>query len=87
MITTRHNVMALSSLMALLVVTVAVAYVDLGVFHTAAAMLIALAKAVIIVLVFMRLRLSDALARLAFVGGLFWLAIMFVLTLSDYFTR
>ena len=50
-------------------------------------MLIGLAKAVLIVLIFMRLRPSGPLVMLAFAAGLFWLLIMFTLTLGDYFTR
>jgi caa(3)-type oxidase subunit IV len=67
--------------------TLGAAYLDLGVMHTPAAMLIGFAKAVLIVLIFMRLRPSGPLVMLAFAAGVFWLLIMFTLTLGDYFTR
>ncbi|HEY5706241.1 MAG TPA: cytochrome C oxidase subunit IV family protein [Terrimicrobiaceae bacterium] len=87
MTSTRKNTLALVVLMILLGVTLEAAYLDLGVLHTPAAMLIGLAKAVLIVLIFMRLRPSEPLVMLAFTAGLFWLLIMFTLTLGDYFTR
>jgi cytochrome c oxidase subunit 4 len=87
MTATRRNALALGLLMFLLGVTLWAAYLDLGVLHTPAAMLIGLVKAVLIVLIFMRLRPSGPLVMLAFAAGLFWLLIMFTLTLGDYFTR
>jgi cytochrome c oxidase subunit IV len=83
----QKNAFALAVLIILLGVTLAAAYLDLGVLHTPAAMLIGLVKAVLIVLIFMRLRPSGPLVMLAFAAGLFWLLIMFTLTLGDYFTR
>jgi cytochrome c oxidase subunit IV len=87
MTATRRNALALGLLMFLLGVTLWAAYLDLGALHTPAAMLIGLVKAVLIVLIFMRLRPSGPLVMLAFAAGLFWLLIMFTLTLGDYFTR
>jgi cytochrome c oxidase subunit 4 len=87
MTSTRKNALALALLMLLLGVTLGAAYLDLGVLHTPAAMLIGLVKAALIVMVFMRLRPSGPLVMLAFAVGLFWLLIMFTLTLGDYFTR
>jgi cytochrome c oxidase subunit IV len=87
MTSTRKNALALALLMLLLGVTLGAAYLDLGVLHTPAAMLIGLVKAALIVMVFMRLRPSGPLVMLAFAVGLFWLLIMFTLTLGDYFSR
>jgi cytochrome c oxidase subunit 4 len=87
MTSTRKNALALALLMLLLGVTLGAAYLDLGVLHTPAAMLIGFVKAALIVMVFMRLRPSGPLVMLAFAVGLFWLLIMFTLTLGDYFTR
>jgi caa(3)-type oxidase subunit IV len=87
MTSTRKNALALALLMLLLGVALGAAYLDLGVLHTPAAMLIGLVKAALIVMVFMRLRPSGPLVMLAFAVGLFWLLIMFTLTLGDYFTR
>jgi len=76
-----------AALMLLLAATVAFAYVDLGAFNTPVAMAVALAKAAMIVAVFMRMRESSGLMRLALFAGIFWLGILFALGLSDFLTR
>jgi cytochrome c oxidase subunit 4 len=48
---------------------------------------IATTKAVLILLYFMHLRYSPPLVWLVSGGSLFFLAIMFVITLADYFSR
>jgi cytochrome c oxidase subunit 4 len=75
------------SLMALLIVTVLVAYVDLGELNLAAAMAIAIIKAVLIVLFFMHVRYGRKLTGVFAAAGFFWLAIMLIFTLCDYATR
>jgi cytochrome c oxidase subunit 4 len=75
------------ALLALLALTWAVAYVDLGPFNLIAALAIAIAKAILIALFFMHIKGSNRLLHLAAVAGVMWLAIMITLTLSDYFTR
>jgi cytochrome c oxidase subunit 4 len=67
--------------------TVAVARVDLGVFNISVALLIAVAKATLVVLFFMHLKYSKPLIALVAVAGLVWLAILVGLTLTDYFSR
>jgi cytochrome c oxidase subunit 4 len=76
-----------AALVVLLVVTVAVAQVHLGILNTPIAMLIALAKAALIVLFFMHVHSAPPLVRVFAAGGFLWLAIMFVLTFSDILTR
>jgi len=83
----RVYLQVFAALFALLVVTVLVAQVHLGFLNTPIAMLIALVKAVMIVLVFMHVRYAPPLVRLFAAGGFLWLAIMFVLTFSDVLTR
>ncbi len=51
------------------------------------AMLIAGTKATLVVLFFMHLRWSDPASRMAAFAGIVWLAIMFILTCADFFTR
>ena len=75
------------ALLALLGLTIAAAYVNLGPFNTVAAMSIALAKAVLILLFFMHLRDSKPIIWVFAGAGFFWLGIMFALALSDYLTR
>ena len=74
-------------LMALLGSTVGVAYVDLGELNLAAAMTIAIGKAVLIILFFMHVRYGQKLTWVFAGAGFFWLAILLVLAMSDYATR
>jgi cytochrome c oxidase subunit 4 len=83
----KFNLRITAALLGLLLATVASAYVDLGPLNTAVSMLISLTKAALIVFFFMQVRREEAVTRLAAAAGVFWLAIMFVLTLSDYLTR
>jgi cytochrome c oxidase subunit 4 len=83
----KPYVLTTVALFALLVVTVAAAYVNLGPLNTVTAMAISLSKAALIVLFFMHVRRSDPLIRLFVAAGFFWLGIMLTLTLSDFLTR
>ena len=67
--------------------TVQIAFFDLGVFNTVAALTIAAFKAVLVVLFFMHVKYSTRLTWAVVIGGLFWLGIMLTLTLTDYTTR
>lgn len=67
--------------------TVQIAYFDLGVLNTVAALAIAAFKAVLVVLFFMHVKYSTRLTWLVVAGGLFWLGIMLSLTMADYLTR
>jgi cytochrome c oxidase subunit IV len=64
-----------------------VAYFDLGPFNTVAALGIAILKATLVVLFFMHVKDSTRLTWAVVLGGVFWLGILLVLTLSDYLTR
>ena len=67
--------------------TTAVSFVDLGPWSTVVALAIAAFKATLVVLFFMHIKYSRPLMRIVIAGGLFWLAIMLLLTLSDFMTR
>ena len=56
-------------------------------FNTIVAMTIAITKATFVVLYFMHVRYSARLVWVIVASALFWLAIMFALTFSDYLTR
>jgi cytochrome c oxidase subunit IV len=64
-----------------------VAYFDLGAFNTIAALAIAAFKATLVVLFFMHVRYSTRLTWAVVTGGLFWLGILLVITMSDYLSR
>ena len=74
-------------LLALLGLTIAAAYVNLGPLNTVAAMSISAAKGALIVLFFMHLRYSKPIMWIFAAAGFFWLAIMLALAMSDYLTR
>jgi cytochrome c oxidase subunit 4 len=67
--------------------TTAVSFVDLGPWSTVVALGIAAFKATLVVLFFMHIKYSRPLMRIVIFGGLFWLAIMLLITLSDFMTR
>ncbi len=68
-------------------ITVAVAYIDLGRLNAVAALAIACFKALIVVLYFMHVKYSTRLIKLTVIAGLYWMGIIFALTLGDYLTR
>lgn len=58
-----------------------------GQLNVIIALTIAVVKATLVVLYFMHVRYSSRLIWVVFTSALFWLAILFALTLSDYWTR
>ncbi len=70
------------------IVTVIVAFLDFpGPLNAVVALTIATIKATFVVLYFMHVRYSGRLVWLVIASALFWLAIMFALTISDYSSR
>ena len=74
-------------LLALLALTWAIAYVDLGPFNLIVALAVAIAKAMVIALFFMHIKGSSRVLHLAAVAGVIWLLFLISLTLGDYATR
>jgi caa(3)-type oxidase subunit IV len=74
-------------LIALLALTWGASQFDLQPFNAAIALLIAGIKVVVVILCFMRVRLSGPVERLFVVAGFVWLALLFGLMFSDYLTR
>ena len=83
----RAYVFVYLGLLVLLAATIGAARIDLGVFNTVIAIIIAATKAVLVILFFMHVRGSDPLTRVFVVLGFFWLSILIGLTLTDYLTR
>jgi cytochrome c oxidase subunit IV len=79
------------ALMVFTALTVFAAFIDLDHLfkgaNTVVALTIAVVKATLVVLYFMHVRYSSRLIWVIVVSGVFWLAIMFVFTASDYLTR
>ena len=83
----RTYALVLLALLVLTAVTTLVAFVDLGGFSVVAALAIAVCKMLLVALFFMHVRHSTKLTKLVVLGGLLWLAILLMLTLSDFTTR
>ena len=84
---TRTYFLTFAALMVLTVVTVLASFVNLGALNAAVALVIAAAKAVVVVLIFMHVRYGSRLTQLFACAGFIWLGILLVLTMSDYLTR
>lgn len=67
--------------------TVSAAMRDFGPWNIVIALTIATTKATLVVLYFMHARYSSKRTQLVIISGVFWLAILLFMTLSDYITR
>ena len=83
----RTYIVVFAALMVFTVVTVTVAFQDLGVLNDVAALTIAVMKTTLVVLYFMHIRHSSALSKLVVAAGFLWLIILIAFTMSDYLTR
>lgn len=84
---TRPLVITWAALLALLAISAGSALLPLGWFNTAIGLVIAAVKALLVVIVFMRLRTAHALLRIAAVTGVVTMALLFILSGADYATR
>ena len=65
-----------------------IATIDLGIFNTVVALLIATCKASIVVLFFMHVKYtSEKMTKAIVISAIFWLFLLLFLSLSDYATR
>jgi cytochrome c oxidase subunit 4 len=69
------------------VLTVVVAKFDLGPLNNIVMLAVAMAKALLVVLFFMHVRWASRLTWVVAASGLFWLLILFTLTMADYMSR
>jgi len=83
----RTYLAVFGALFILTILTVVVAYFDLGLLNTPVALGIAFFKASLVVIYFMGLRYNTPLTKLVAIAGFFWLIILFGITMSDYLTR
>jgi len=77
----------ITTLLVLTGITVFAAFVDLGPFNIVVALLIATVKATLVVLIFMHAKYAPERTKLVIIAGIFWLALLLFLTLSDYASR
>ena len=73
--------------MLMTMVTVAVAFIDLGILNFPLALAIAIFKATLVILFFMHVKYSSKLTKLIVVTAFFFLTVLFGLTLTDYLSR
>lgn len=85
----RPYVIVWAVLIAMTVLTAAMSFVEMGhaYWHVIVALAIATFKASLVVLIFMHAISSSRLTWIVIVVAIFWLGILFVLTLTDYFSR
>lgn len=76
-----------AALMLLLALTTALAFVPLGAAQLGVSLVIAVIKALLVLLLFMELKGSSGLVRVFAAAGFFWLLIMIGLTSADYTHR
>lgn len=75
------------ALILLLASTVGAAFLPLGPFQTVVSVVIAIAKAILVLLFFMHLRHTKGRTTFLILGGMVLLLILFTLTAIDYATR
>lgn len=68
-------------------ITVLASEVELHAWNIVIALLIATIKGTLVVLFFMHLRYSPKLTMVVVIASVFWLGIMFALTMTDYLSR
>ena len=76
-----------ATLLGLTLLTLGVAFLDLGPLNPILALTIAVGKALLVLLFFMHLRYSSSLIWLVCGVGLLWVILLLTITLSDYLTR
>ncbi len=76
-----------ATLLALTALTTGMAFVDLGPWNTVVALVIACCKASLVILFFMHWKWSTHLVRVVILSALLWLAILLVLTSTDFLSR
>ena len=87
-ISPRIYVCVCAVLIVLTFLTVAISFAPIhGIWHIAIGLIIAVCKASLVILFFMHAITSDRLTWLVIAISAFWLGLLAVLTLSDYFTR
>lgn len=83
----RRNLLVWAALLMLLVLTWTLAYVPLGAANLVVSLAIATIKVALVAVLFMELIHDSALIRIVAITGLFWLAVLFLLTFADVVTR
>jgi len=83
----RHYAWTWLALLALLALTAGSAFIPLGAFNLVLNLAIALAKALLVVFLFMHVRRGTPMIRVFALAGLMWLALLVGLSLTDFVVR
>jgi cytochrome c oxidase subunit 4 len=75
------------TLLVMTAATTAISGIDLGPWNTVVALGIAVFKASLVVLFFMHARYSPRLTHMVILAGVFWLALLLLITFSDFASR
>ncbi len=86
-VTPKTYSMVFAALLIGTAITVAAAYVDLGIFNPVVALAIACTKAVIVILFFMHVFFQSKLIKMTVAAGFFTFLVLIIMTLSDYMSR
>ncbi|HZO23857.1 MAG TPA: cytochrome C oxidase subunit IV family protein [Steroidobacteraceae bacterium] len=81
------NLVVLAALLGFLALTVGTAYINMGPANVVANVGIAVAKAILVLTFYMRLKSDSPLFRIVAVSGFAWLAVLIALSLADLLTR
>jgi len=83
----RTYLLVFAGLIVLTATTISVSRLELGGLHAPMALLIAGAKAALVLLFFMHMLYSSRLTWIIAFSGIVWLTILIGLTMADYLTR
>ncbi len=79
--------MVIGALFVLMAATVGAAFIDLGGFNPILALMIAVSKALLIVLIFMNVYFSTRLTQIFVASCFFWLTFLFGMMIIDFLSR
>jgi len=83
----RVYVAVFATLLVMTAATTVISSIDLGPWNTVVALGIAVFKAALVVLFFMHAKYSPRVTHMAILAGLFWLALLLLITFSDFASR
>jgi len=83
----RSQLLTLAALLTLLALTIVLARISLGPLNVAVALAISACKALLVMIVFMRIGEGHPFLRVVAAAGFIWLALLLVLALADVYTR
>jgi cytochrome c oxidase subunit IV len=86
-VTPKTYIIVFATLLIFTGITVAAAFVNLGIFKPVIALAIACTKAVIVILFFMHVFFQSKLIKMTVASGFFTFLILITMTLSDYISR